>query len=189
MASPGARYAFAFTTEQPIRPVVQRFANSVVGVNGCRVSIVGSSTIVIKRRYEPPSATVVQMTLRLPGLPLYMMMTTDEKLTIAVNSMRQGSKVTVSGVASAEIAGRLGSIVEELRSGPMLPAATADDWYVTVGERHFGPMTFAAVAQWARCGNISPGDYVWVPGYDEWREARLVKGLRFPTIPAQEPEE
>jgi hypothetical protein len=56
-------------------------------------------------------------------------------------------------------------------------SATLVEWYVGRGGRAFGPMTFATLADAARCGELRREDYVWQTGAETWEPATCVAAL------------
>jgi hypothetical protein len=53
-------------------------------------------------------------------------------------------------------------------------------WYYAQDDREHGPVTAAYIAGMARSGKLRPEDLVWREGMEDWRPARVVKGLFAP---------
>ncbi|MBW3598794.1 MAG: DUF4339 domain-containing protein [Planctomycetes bacterium] len=53
-------------------------------------------------------------------------------------------------------------------------------WYYAQDDREHGPVTAAYIAGMAKSGKLRPDDLVWREGMEDWRPARVVKGLFAP---------
>ena len=56
------------------------------------------------------------------------------------------------------------------------------EWYYTKDGDRQGPITSKQLKQLAASGDLQPTDLVWTEGKDEWKPARIVKGLFQATI-------
>ncbi len=50
-------------------------------------------------------------------------------------------------------------------------------WYYARDDREHGPVTSAYLAELARAGQLQPDDLIWREGMEDWRPARVVRGL------------
>ncbi len=50
-------------------------------------------------------------------------------------------------------------------------------WYYAQDDREHGPVTAAYITGMARTGKLRPDDLVWREGMEDWRPARIIKGL------------
>lgn len=53
----------------------------------------------------------------------------------------------------------------------------ANQWFYTADEERKGPVSADDLKQLAEAGKLSPSDFVWKEGMDDWRPASQVKGL------------
>lgn len=116
MASAGTTYTSTFKTATSADEVTQTFIGGLSGAAGCTVTMAGNNVIVVTRRYTPTWAVVVGVVgilLFLIGLLAFLYKVTDT-LTITVAPGDEGTKVTISGVASPELSSRLNGIAASL---------------------------------------------------------------------------
>jgi len=52
-----------------------------------------------------------------------------------------------------------------------------DEWHVLRGEKRHGPHPFAIIRAAAEKNIITPDDFLWRPGWEDWRLAKTVNGL------------
>jgi hypothetical protein len=109
MAAPGSN--FNTTVEIAASPdtVAQTLIAAASGDPKYSVTSAGSGSIILTRRYTPAWAIVVAiigLLIFLIGL-LALLVKTTETLTLTVAPVEGGSRVTTSGVATAEMAARI----------------------------------------------------------------------------------
>lgn len=52
-----------------------------------------------------------------------------------------------------------------------------NQWYYAVGDQHQGPVPWEQLQQMSRDGHLSPEQFVWREGMDQWAAAATVEGL------------
>ncbi|HEY4310048.1 MAG TPA: DUF805 domain-containing protein [Pirellulales bacterium] len=53
----------------------------------------------------------------------------------------------------------------------------ADEWFYSQGGNRVGPVSAAQLRQFAESGTITPDDWVWKQGMQDWIPARRINGL------------
>jgi hypothetical protein len=53
----------------------------------------------------------------------------------------------------------------------------ADEWFYSQGGNRVGPVSAAQLRQCAEQGTITPDDWVWKQGMQDWIPARRINGL------------
>jgi Uncharacterised protein family UPF0547 len=163
MAAPGG--SLNQTVELALAPeaVSQTLVQAVAGAPECTVTTAGVGSIVVSRKYLPTWAIVVGVI----GLLLFLigalafLIRSRETLTITIAPTEGGSRVSVSGVASRELAQRLQAALGALPaltkgSGEQAALSTADATPSSVPDEKVCPEcaeTVKAAAQVCRfCG-------------------------------------
>jgi hypothetical protein len=99
-------------TEKP-EALMQRFVSATAGTSGYTINTAGPNSIVLTRKYTPTSAIVggiILGLLTLIGFALLLMKKT-ESLTITLSGAPEGTRVSISGVATPEIIARLNGVL------------------------------------------------------------------------------
>jgi hypothetical protein len=111
MAAPGQNFnQTAFVGESP-EAVSQAVIAATSGVQNYTVATAGTGSIVLTRKYTPTWAIVVGVVgllLFLVGI-LALLVKSTETVTITITPVDGGSRVSISGVGSAEMLTRLSS--------------------------------------------------------------------------------
>jgi Uncharacterised protein family UPF0547 len=95
-------------TEKP-EALMQRFVSATAGTSGYSINTAGPNSLVLTRKYTPTSAIVggiILGLLTLIGFALLLLKKT-ESLTITLSGAPEGTRVSISGVATPEIIARL----------------------------------------------------------------------------------
>jgi hypothetical protein len=188
VAEPGTAFNQTFVSIGTVDEVMQTFLSGTSGTNGYAVATAGNNTLIITRRYIPTWAIVVGIIGILFFFigALAFLIRNTETLTITLVGSPGGTKVTISGIASNEMAERLSAVITSLQSGPQMPTSSSevsDMWYVARGAERFGPVSINEVQAWLQDGRASGTDLVWGPGFAEWQPAFNVPALELPPPP------
>ena len=109
MAEKGLSFVRTAIVDDDPEVVIQRFLTVTAGTPEYTVASAGSGSVVLTRRYTPTWAIVVAVVgvlLFLIGL-LALLVKQTETLTITAVASPEGTRVAISGVASAALATRL----------------------------------------------------------------------------------
>ena len=123
MAKAGTSYFQTVAVTQQPEQVVQQLAAATAGASGYTVSSAGATTLILTRKYTPTWAIVVAiigLLFFLVGL-LALLVKTTETLTIAAAATGDGTQITISGAATAEMASRLNAAISGLTGAPASP--------------------------------------------------------------------
>jgi hypothetical protein len=116
MASPGVPYVYnTVVTEHPDL-VMQRFVAATAGTREYVMAQGGPTTLILTRRYIPTWAVVVAilgLLFFLLGL-LALLVRETETLTVTAIYYGQGTQVSISGVATPQMAARLNGVLSSI---------------------------------------------------------------------------
>ncbi len=117
MAAAGQNYVQNVKVSHKPDDVMQYFVSATAGASGYTITTAGPNTLVLTRKYIPTWAVVVAivgLAFFLVGL-LALLFKETETLTINLSEVEGGTKVSIAGVADAEMVARLNAGLSNLQ--------------------------------------------------------------------------
>jgi hypothetical protein len=131
MSASGQNFNQTVTLDASPEEISQAIVSGTAGTPDYTITTAGPGTIVMTRRYRPTWTIVVAIVgalFFLIGL-LALLYTATETLTITLVPMEDGTKVTVSGVASQELLARLTASLNSI------PAIASSNEFASAGRQ------------------------------------------------------
>jgi hypothetical protein len=128
MAAPGSTLTTTVAVAELPEPVSQALVAAAAGDPGYTVNAAGTGTIILTRRYTPTWAIVVAVVgilFALIGL-LALLYKVTETLTITIVPVDGGSRVSISGLATPEMATRIRASLNTMPALEGEPAAVSE---------------------------------------------------------------
>jgi hypothetical protein len=113
MAAAGGVINQSVLVKQKPELLIQNFVSATAGTSGYTINTAGANSLVLVRKYTPTWAVVVGVLgilLFLIGLLAFLIKET-ESVTVTLAEGRDGTRVTISGVATPEMQARLNSVI------------------------------------------------------------------------------
>lgn len=114
MASPGQPFNQTVVVDSSPEEVIQRLLGSTAGTRDYTFNMAGPNSLVVTRKYIPQWAVIVAIIgvfLFLIGL-LALLYKETEVLTVTAAEGPEGTKITMNGMATAELVSRLNAVFQ-----------------------------------------------------------------------------